>query len=283
MRLLWLASPVLALCLAPLYACSGGDGGGGAAGGTTTSGSDGGSGGGHTGGGHTGGTGGGLTPLCTSPTAVACADAVLLDMNLQPDVTPGAITSTADGAGWKSEIDGTAGGAFASKPDSYTYGKFTDQGLQKVEISDEASLESMDWDIAFRRYVVRINSGDSGPSCVQGARIPGAAKFEDVAALPDNLTYHTDDYFTDSCEIIPDGTGLANSPATALSSFYSYPGCVKMSGHVFVVALADGRHVKLTVDSYYFPAAQETCNTTDSVPTSNNGSANYIVRWAYLP
>ncbi len=233
--------------------------------------------------GGTGGAGGGAgsAALCTMPVEVACSDQVILDMALQQPPTKGLITSVADGAGWTSSIDATAGGAFASVPDSYTYGKFTAEGLTKVDIGDEDALVSMDWDIAFRRYVVRINSGDSGPSCVQAAPVPGK-KYEDVTAIPDNPSYHPDDYFTDSCDFIPDGSGLENSPATALSGYWSYPGCVKMTGQVFVIELASGKHVKLIVDDYYYPAAQEQCNTTDMAPMSNSGSANFIVRWSFL-
>jgi heme-binding HmuY-like protein len=229
------------------------------------------------------GSGGAAAALCTEPTPVKCSDEIILGMNLQPTATKAKITSAADGAGWTSNIDATAGGAFTSTPEAYTYGKFTDAGLVKVDISDEDSLTSMAWDIAFRRYVVRINSGDSGPSCVQAARVPGTAKYEEISAVPANLGYHTDDYFTDECDIIPDGTGLPNSPATALSSYWTYPGCVKMSDFVFVVALADGHHVKLVVDDFYLPAIQEQCDTTGMIPMSNTGSANFIVRWSYLP
>ncbi|MFT3770809.1 MAG: HmuY family protein [Minicystis sp.] len=275
MRFDWLVPPLLAFPLV-LAACGGGGSSAtGGAGGTGTN-ASGGSGGNGTGGGST-------AALCTMPTPVTCADQVILQMNFQPDVSPGEITNTPDGAGWTSNIDATAGGAFASKPDSYTYGKFTDQGLQKVSISDEDSLDSMDWDVAFRRYVVRSNSADSGPSCVQAARVPGTAKYEDITAVPDNLSYHPDDTFTDSCDLIPDGSGLPDSPATALSSYWTYPGCVQMTHHVFVIALADGRHVKLTVDDYYSPAVQEQCDTTGSIPMTNTGSANFVVRWAFLP
>ncbi len=269
------------LVLAGSSGCGGGDTGSGGSGGSgTTTTSAGGSGGGGAGGGTGGGAGG--MAVCTMPTEVACSDQVILDMNLQKPPTKGAITNAADGAGWTSNIDATAGGAFASVPDSYTYGKFTADGLTKVEIGDEDALTSMDWDIAFRRYVVRINSGDSGPSCVQAAPVPGGKKYEDVSAVPDQPSYHPDDYFTDSCDFIPDGSGLMNSPATALSAFWTYPGCVKMSGQVFVVELASGKHLKLIVDNYYFPAAQEQCNTTDSVPMSNSGSANFVIRWTFL-
>lgn len=249
----------------------------------TSTGTGSGGGGGGAGGGSSSGTGGAAAALCTMPTPVTCSDEIILGMNLQKTATKAKITSAADGAGWTSNIDATAGGAFTSTPDSYTYGKFTDTGLEKVDISDEDSLTSMKWDIAFRRYVIRINSGDSGPSCVQAARVPGTAKYEDVMAAPDNVTYHTDDYFTESCDIIPDGSGLPNSPATALSAYWTYPGCVKMSDFVFAVKLADGRAVKLIIDDYYLPAVQKQCNDTGMVPMANTGSASFVVRWSFLP
>ncbi|MCC6557574.1 MAG: HmuY family protein [Polyangiaceae bacterium] len=242
--------------------------------------------------GGSGGSGGGsgtttgtdVQPVCTEPAAVPCSDQVILQMNLQSDVAPGLISSQPDGAtGWTSMIDATAGGAFASDPDSYVYGRFTDSGLEKVAISDEQSLDSMDWDIAFRRYVVRINSGHSGPSCVGAIRIPGDPAYEDVTAPPNGVTYHTDDYFTsESCELIPDGSGLEGSPATALSGYWTYPGCVAMSGYTYAVQLASGRTLKLVVDSYYSPDVQEQCDTSGSIPASNTGSANFQIRWAFL-
>lgn len=284
MRAHWIFLTALPISLAALAACSSGGTGGSGTTSTTTESTTGTGGNGGNGTGGTGTNTGGSAPtaLCDKPTPVACSDEVILQMNFQAEVTPGKIESAADGSGWKSNIDATAGGPFAPKPDSYTYGKFTDTGLQKVEISDEQSLDSMAWDIAFRRYVVRINSGDSGPSCVQGARVPGNAKYEDVTTIPDNLGYHKDDIFTDSCDIIPDGSGLPDSPATALSSYWTYPGCVKMTDHVFIVALADGRHVKLVIDSYYSPAVQDQCDATDTIPMSNTGSANFIMRWAFI-
>ncbi len=243
----------------------------------------GGSGGGGTGG---GGQGGGATvqPVCTDPSDVVCEDQVVLLMNLQNDRAPGLVGNTADGAGWISTVDATAGGAFTEDPHSYVYARFTDQGLVKVELSDEEALVSMDWDIAFRRYVVRINSGNSGPSCVTAARVPGSEGYEALTSAPDDLTLRTDEYFTppDSCEIIADGTGLPGSPATALSSYWTYPGCVQMTGNVFVVQTADGRKLKLIVDSFYSAAAQEQCQTQASVPASNSGSANFSLRWSYL-
>jgi hypothetical protein len=219
---------------------------------------------------------------CSMPTDVLCEDEVILGMDLRDNSSPGAITSMADGTGFISNIDATAGGAFMVDT-SYTYGKFTDQGLNKIDVSDEAALTSMDWDIAFRRYVVRINSGHSGPSCVTAARIPGTPDYAAIAALPEGLTFRKDEYFTSSCELIPDGTGLEGSPATALSSYWTYPTCVQMTGNVYVIELADGRHVKFVVDSYYNATAQQQCQMAGSLPPGDTGAANFVVRWAFLP
>jgi hypothetical protein len=243
----------------------------------------GGSGGGGTGGSGQGGSATG-EPVCVDPSAVACEDQVVLLMNLQDDRAPGLVANTADGAGWVSTIDATAGGAFPDDPHSYVYARFTDEGLVKVELSDEEALVSMDWDIAFRRYVVRINSGNSGPSCVSAARVPGSEGYEALTSAPDSLTLRTDEYFTapDSCEIIADGTGLPGSPATALSSYWTYPGCVQMTGNVFVVQPADGRKLKLIVDRFYSAEAQEQCQAEGTIPANDSGSANFSIRWSYL-
>jgi hypothetical protein len=141
----------------------------------------------------------------------------------------------------------------------------------------------MDWDIAFRRYVVRINSGHSGPSCVTAARVPGTPVYDDITAVPDGLMPRTDEYFTDTCELIPDGSGLENSPATALSSYWTYPGCVQMTGNVFVVTTQQGRQLKLMVTHYYNPESQDQCDTQGSVPMMGSDAANFRVRWALLP
>jgi hypothetical protein len=230
-----------------------------------------------------GGSGGGSDGTCTEPTAVACSDQVIQQMNFKTEVAPGLINDDPDGAGFLSVIDATAGGAFVSEPDSYVYAKFTETGLQKVAISDEQSLDSMDWDIALRRYVVRINSGNSGPSCVAASRLPGTPVYDELTAAPDGLTYRKDEYFSDSCQIIPDGSGLEGSPSTVLSGYWSYKNCVKMTGNVYIVRLADGRLVKLTVASYYSPDVQEQCDTTDTIPMTSTGSAVFRVRWAFLP
>jgi hypothetical protein len=139
----------------------------------------------------------------------------------------------------------------------------------------------MDWDIAFRRYVFRVNSGVAGPSCVQAGRTAPATTFDGLTTVPAALTYHTESYLTATCEIVPDGAGLG-SPSTALSTFWSYPGCVSMTNNVYVLALRDGRRVKLQVLSYYTPENQAACEATGATSTTPSGAGSVRVRWSFL-
>ncbi len=105
--------------------------------------------------------------ICSDPTPVSCEEQMIPEMALQPGVAPGQISNDASDRQqglWLSEIDATAGGAFSNPPHAYVYGRFTDNGMEKVDLGDEAALESMDWDIAFRRHIIRLNGGASGPS-----------------------------------------------------------------------------------------------------------------------
>ncbi|AKT36050.1 uncharacterized protein CMC5_001620 [Chondromyces crocatus] len=256
-------------------------------GGTTTSTTGDGGGGGEpgTGGNSAGGGGSGPVNGCTEPTEVPCADEVFQALNLQDDITPGLIESQPDGAGFTSLINAVAGGAMNPNPDSYTYGKFTANGLEKVEISDENAIDSMDWDIAFRRAVIRINSGNSGPSCVTAAPLAGTS-YDDLTALPASLPQgRTDTFYSDACVFQSDGSGQPTAPGTALASFYAYnqtTHCLGMSSQVYLLQLADSSYVKLVVTAYYSPDVQAECDAGNPLPQGPTGSGNYQIRWAFL-
>ncbi len=220
-----------------------------------------------------------IAPTC-DPVDPACEDQSISQLDFFDTVNPTSIAEEGTTAGeFTSVIDATAGGM--NPTESYVYARFTPEGLEKVELSDEDAFGSTGWDIAFRRFIIRLNSGVSGPSCVEGARTAPATTFETLTEAPASLSYHREAYFTEgSCDLVPDGSGLG-SPATVLSSFWEYPGCVKMTGNVYVVRLADGRLVKLQVLGYYPPENQEACDTTGTVPVPSGGG-RIRVRWAFL-
>jgi hypothetical protein len=210
---------------------------------------------------------------------VACVEQSIEQLDLFDQPAKGEIREEdKQGDTFHTYIDASSGGTEPSE--SYVYGRFGKDGLERLDLSDQDAFGSLDWDIAFRRFVVRLNSGVSGPGNITGARTKPQTEFDSVAAVPDGLDYRTEQYFSDSCDYINDGSGIG-SPATALASFWSYSACVAMTGNVYVLALRDDQHVKLQVLDYYTPPNQMTCNETGMVP-SPNGAANVRIEWAFL-
>lgn len=218
-------------------------------------------------------------PVACEPGTVTCIDQSLVMLDLFETVSPAAITEEGTTEGEFSTLVDASGGGF-NPTQSYVYARFTDTGLVKVDVDDEAAFTSTDWDIAFRRYVVRLNSGVAGPSCTEGARTAPGTTFDSLTDVPSDLAYHVEQYFTESCDYVPDGSGIG-APGTVLSSFWTYPGCVSMSGYVYVIALANGRHVKFQVLSYYPPEIQAMCEESGTVPMPS-GAGAMRVRWAFL-
>ncbi len=218
---------------------------------------------------------------CTEAVAVPCRDDVFGTLSMSLDETAtGVIDNVVDGDGYDTGVDARSNGAFASGP--WVYGRFTEAGLEKVELFDDESLDSLDWDIAFQRFVIRLNSGFGGPSCVSAARTAVDTDFETLDAVPAGLNFNGEEFMTDngdgSCTIVPDGSGQG-SPGVVLQNWWEYPGCVATTGNVYVVSLSDGRRVKLVVTQYY-GQGQELCNDGTR---GESQSALVRFRWAFLP
>jgi hypothetical protein len=125
---------------------------------------------------------------------VACTDASFTELMLFDEPAAGKIREEGSGDQFVTFIDATGGGMNASQ--SYVYARFTTKGLAKVDITDDDAFESTDWDIALRRYVIRLNSGVSGPGDVRGGRTAPMTQFADLDEVPSNLELRTEEYFT---------------------------------------------------------------------------------------
>lgn len=224
------------------------------------------------------------TPTCEEPLVASCRDDTFttLSMNLR-EVAPGAIDSVADGSGFEVSVDATASAPPGSldAPDGWVYGKFTDDGLVKVDLLDDEAFDSTDWDIAFRRFVVRLNSGYSGPGCVSAANIGAKDTFDEVSCVPEGATFNIEDAFLsdpDTCTLVPDGSGLG-SAGVVLQNWWHYPrGCVATTGNIYLISTGDGRLVKFEMTQYY-QDAQPACNDDDSI---EGASAHVKARFAFL-
>jgi hypothetical protein len=213
---------------------------------------------------------------------VTCTDESVKDLTLfdRPNNAPIRLEASDQGT-FKQFVDASGGGVTPTM--SFVYGRFTEHGIEQVDISDEDAFTSLAWDIAFRRYVIRLNSGVSGPGDVTAARTAPSTTFDSLSDVPDDLDYRTEAYYTDDCTFVNDGSGLPGGPGTALASFWSYKMCVAMTHNVYVIQLEEPkqRHLKLEVTSYYTPTNQQICDTTGQVPNPT-GAGNMRLQWAFL-
>ncbi len=217
-------------------------------------------------------------PQCTEATPVTCRDESTQQLQLKTVINYALVEEEGTTAGeFTTHFDSRAGGLTPNT--SYLYVRFTAGGVQPLDLSDEDAFTSMEWDLAVRRFVLRINSGVAGPSCTQVARLPAGATFENTEQVPGELTWRTEEYFTgETCEYVPSTSGIGD-PATALSSFWSYSSCLQMTGNVYVLHLRDGRYVKLTVLTYYDYDDQEYCQETG---VAGSTAGNVRIRWAFI-
>ncbi len=218
--------------------------------------------------------------VCESPTDVPCVDAMILDLSLHDDkVSDGAVETTVDGTDFVTTVDASAGGASSASKKAWVYVKFNTDGATRVDIDDDSALESMDWDMSLRRFIVRLNGGDTGPSCVGVAAVGGGATYESITSVPEGTTYEMDDYYNDQCELQDDNSGLPGSPDVAMGGWWGYENCLTTTMQPYLIQLADGRVIKLVVEAYYPPADQDECNSTGTT-TAEGGY--YTLRWAQL-
>lgn len=214
-------------------------------------------------------------PACAAE--VACEDEIILDLGfVEGVVSEGAVESTPEGDGFVSSIDASAGGLPSAPMNPWTYLRFTDAGLERVDIDDLQSLDSHDWHIAAKRFAIRLNSGTGGPSCVHAAAVDGAA-YDDVTEVPAGAELEAEAFFDDACTLVDDGSGQG-APAYLLTPWWTYAGCVATTGVPFVLELPDGRALKLVIDAYYAEGQAE-CNATGAM---GQDSAHFTWRWSFL-
>jgi hypothetical protein len=201
-----------------------------------------------------------LLPRCELPYDVRAIDKVSTGaVNL--------ISSPTDPLVYTAEVDATAGGSMKFGENPFVYVDLIER--KKVEISDAAAQKSKDWDIALKRWQIKVNSGDSGPGYVLLTRVP-AMTLDEVTAAPTG-PYLIDAYFDAKCKFIGDPIG---GLSTALSDWYEYE--MVMGGgmrlvprkEVYVIKRRDGMgHIKLQLTGYY----------------KGTVSGNYTMQWSYLP
>ncbi|HNF99249.1 MAG TPA: hypothetical protein PK493_18265, partial [Pseudomonadota bacterium] len=68
------------------------------------------------------------------------------------------------------QVDATAGGSMSYSKNPFVYLDLI--AGKKAELTDVQAAQSGAWDIAFKRWQIKINGGDSGPGGVGAALVP---------------------------------------------------------------------------------------------------------------
>jgi len=160
------------------------------------------------------------------------------------------------------EIDATAGGSSKFSENPFIYVDLV--GRKKVDITDVQAQKSKDWDIAFKRWQIKVNSGDSGPGYVLVGRVE-AMTLDEVKSVP-VVPYYADSYFDAKCKFLPD---LIGGLSTALSDWYDYDGMGRPDPkkEVLILTRRDGMgRIKLRITAYYKGMA----------------GGNYTIEWSDL-
>jgi hypothetical protein len=162
------------------------------------------------------------------------------------------------------QVDATAGGSANFGKNPFVYLDLI--GGKKVEITDVQAIASGDWDIALKRWQIKLNGGDSGPGGVGAVLVPDKTLAE-VAMAPAG-PYATDSYFDAKCMLQLDSIdGLL----TVLSDWYEYDGVTMQltpKKQVIVLNRRDGKgHIKVQLTGYYKGMA----------------GGNYALSWSLLP
>ncbi len=216
----------------------------------------------------TSGTGG-----TSSTTPRPCSGALRQSLSLVDEVSTAALkilTETGDER--TLYIDASVGGIDGQDTQPWIYVALATG--KAVAVTDLEAFDSTAWDLAFKRSLLRTNSGDGGPGNGGAIRIALAWDKVDSATLG-NKTLPIEEWFDAECAIKKDAT---NNLVTTFSDWSQYDEATHVlapADAVYITGGADGTLYKLAILDYY------------STPTGAHGAAtlsgHYKLRVAPLP
>jgi hypothetical protein len=224
------------------------------------------------------GSGSGGAPLGTAgsasvdPTPSACSAALRQSLSLVDEISTATVaTLDDDGAERTLYIDASVGGLDGQDTHPWVYVALGTG--QAVAVTDLEALHSNAWDLAFKRSVVRTNSGDSGPG--QGGAIRIALPWDEVDRTTlGKKTLPAESWFDADCELTRDAS---MNLVTTFSGWSEYDEANHVLSAapdvVFITAAADATLYKVAILDYY----------STSAGAHGTVSGRYKVRIAPLP
>jgi hypothetical protein len=216
-----------------------------------------------------GGAGSGGTQSATMPRACSAVLKQLLSLVDEVSSSRVAILSEA-GDERILFVDASAGGADAKDENPWLYLALATG--RAVALTDPQAFDSTAWDLAFKRNLIRTNSGDSGPG--EGGAIRIALGWDQVdRATLGSKSLPSEDWFGEDCELELGDTGDIVTTFNAWDEYDEATHVLTPADVVYVIAGADGALYKLAILDYY------------STPAGDHGNvaARFKLRVAPLP
>jgi len=198
-----------------------------------------------------GATSGGKTASGGSQSVVpnACSSALRQSLSLVDKVSTSTV-SVLDETGDERTlyIDATAGGINGQDSNPWVYVSLATG--QAVALTDLDALDSTAWDLAFKRFIVRTNSGDSGPG--QGGAIRIALPWDKVdASTLGKQMLPSESWFDADCNLKVDSNMELVTTFSGWSMYNEATHVLNAADVVFITAGADGSLYKVGILDYY--------------------------------
>jgi hypothetical protein len=178
-----------------------------------------------------------------------CTSALRQELSLVQMVSMGVVsTLSGDASDRTLYIDASAGGVSGGDKNPWVYISLSTG--QAVAIDDWAALTSKDWDLAFKRYVVRTNSGDSGPG--QGGAIRVALAWDKVTTATLGAQMLPSESLLDgNCMVNFDANGEVITTFTDWDEYDEASHVLNAADVVYITASASGKLYKVKILDYY--------------------------------
>lgn len=213
----------------------------------------------------------GETGVLPTPSESQCQSALKQSLSLVDQASSAKVATLSETSGEaRLYVDATAGGINGADENPWVYVSLSTLG--PVALTDLEALESKAWDLAFKRYLVRTNGGDSGPGLGGALRV--ALDWADVdESTLGNVELPTEDWFDDECNLEIDENGELITTYSGWSQYDEAQHVLAPAPVVFITAAADGALYKVAIEDYY------------ATPTGGHGTVagRYLVRVASLP
>lgn len=205
-----------------------------------------------------------------TPTPRPCSGALKQSLSLVDEVSSSAVSTVSEGDGERTiYVDASAGGIEGQDQHAWVY--ISLQTGEAVALTDLEALESKGWDLAFKRFLVRTNSGDSGPG--EGGAIRIALDWDQVdASTLGSKTLPGEEWFDADCMLEVDVNNELITSFTGWSEYNEATHVLNAAKVTYIAAAADGTLYKVAILDYY------------GTPAGKHGTVagHYLVRIAPL-